>query len=212
MLRVQSAVMPAAIVGSLIVACLGLFVANIPANLSMLQPVLAYADSPAQDMPAQSTPQASSGQNAAGEAQSSAPANCTLPAVYPQSIRQWCALIMQSSAENGLDPNLVAAVMLQESGGDPLAYSHSGAVGLMQVMPRDGLAAGFSCASGPCFASRPTIAELQDPAYNIAYGTRMLAGLIRKYGNLRDALRYYGPGNAGYTYADIVLTIYQKYR
>jgi len=44
---------------------------------------------------------------------------------------------------------LIAAVILQESGGDPSAYSSSGAVGLMQVMPRDGIAAEFMCVNGP---------------------------------------------------------------
>jgi soluble lytic murein transglycosylase-like protein len=102
--------------------------------------------------------------------------------------------------------------MLQESGGDPQAYSHSGAVGLMQVMPRDGIAATFNCTNGPCFASRPTIAELQDPEYNIAFGTRMLAGLSRKYGSFRDALRFYGPVGIEYSYADKVLAIYENYR
>ena len=57
------------------------------------------------------------------------------------------------------------------------------AVGLLQVMPRDGIAADFECANGPCFASRPTIAELLDPAYNLEYGTRMLAGLINRLGS-----------------------------
>jgi soluble lytic murein transglycosylase-like protein len=102
---------------------------------------------------------------------------------------------------------LVAAVMLQESGGQPDVISASGAVGLMQVMPSDGIAAGFMCVNGPCFASRPTIEMLLDPAFNIDYGVRMLAGLIEKYGSERDALKAYGPYNVEYYYADKVLTI-----
>ena len=82
----------------------------------------------------------------------------------------------------------------------------------MQVMPRDGIAASFECPNGPCFASRPTIEELQDPDFNIEYGTRMLAGLLGRYGNLREALRAYGPMNSGYSYADKVLAIYENYR
>ena len=68
------------------------------------------------------------------------------------------------------------------------------------------------CVNGPCFASRPTIADLRDPKFNIKYGTGMLAGLVSKYGNLREALKYYGPMDAGYTYADKVLTIYENYK
>ena len=102
--------------------------------------------------------------------------------------------------------------MLQESGGDAMAYSSSGAVGLMQVMPRDGIAASFECINGPCFASRPTIEELQNPEYNVEYGTRMLAGLVNKLGSPREALTAYGPMDAGYSYADRVLAIYENYR
>ena len=101
--------------------------------------------------------------------------------------------------------------MLQESGGQAEAYSHSGAVGLLQVMPRDGIAANFTCVAGPCFASRPTIDELQDPEYNIEYGTGMLANLTAKFGSYRDALRAYGPMDMGYAYADKVLNIYENY-
>lgn len=92
-----------------------------------------------------------------------------------------------------------------------MAYSRSGAVGLMQVMPRDGLAAKFQCVNGPCFASRPTRAELEDPAFNIEYGTRMLAGLYQRLESWRDALRSYGPMDVGYSYADKVLAIYERY-
>jgi soluble lytic murein transglycosylase-like protein len=137
---------------------------------------------------------------------------CQLSASYPPEILQWCTLISQTAQTYDLAPNLIAAVILQESGGDPLAYSHSGAVGLMQVMPRDGLAASFTCANGPCFASRPTIQELQDPEFNIQYGTRLLASLYAHYGDLRQALKAYGPADAGYTYADIVLGIYERYQ
>ncbi len=137
--------------------------------------------------------------------------NCALSTKFPGSILQWCSLIESQANQYGLEPGLVAAVMLQESGGNPSAYSVSGAVGLMQVMPSDGLAADFMCNGKPCFGSRPTISELQDPEFNISYGVRMLAGLVQKYGNLRDALKAYGPANYGYKYADIVLQIYQSY-
>jgi hypothetical protein len=138
--------------------------------------------------------------------------NCGINDRYPQSIQQWCQLITLYADEYEMDPNLIAAVMLQESGGQHLAYSKSGAVGLMQVMPRDGIAASFICKNGPCFASRPTIEELQDPDYNVDYGTRMLASLNTRYGNIRDALKSYGPKDVGYYYADKVLSIYNHYQ
>jgi soluble lytic murein transglycosylase-like protein len=137
---------------------------------------------------------------------------CPLSSAYPEKVRQWCDLIVEFASAHELPAELIAAVILQESGGNSMAYSSSGAVGLMQVMPRDGLAAQFQCVNGPCFASRPTIAELQDPAYNIEYGTRMLAGLLGRTGELREALKAYGPMDVGYRYADIILSIYDNYR
>ena len=136
---------------------------------------------------------------------------CQVSNKYPESILQWCELITIYSGKFELSPDLIAALIWQESGGKPRAYSKSGAVGLMQVMPRDGLAASFMCKNGPCFAKRPTIDELQDPEFNIKYGTRMLARLVNDKGNLRDALKSYGPRDVGYYYADKVMGIYAQY-
>ncbi|HZD56108.1 MAG TPA: transglycosylase SLT domain-containing protein [Anaerolineales bacterium] len=137
---------------------------------------------------------------------------CKVSGSFPDKILQWCDDITRYSKKAGLDPDLVAALVWQESGGNPLAYSKSGAVGLMQVMPRDGIAASFMCVNGPCFTNRPTIADLQDPVFNIQYGTGMLANLVAKYGDIRDALMYYGPRDVGYYYADKVLAIYESNR
>ncbi len=136
---------------------------------------------------------------------------CSVSQRFPDSIRRWCGLITQYASKHGLPPNLLAALIWQESGGNPVAYSQSGAVGLMQVMPSDGLAASFQCVGGPCFSARPSTDELKNPDFNVSYGTRMLAGLVGKTGNLREALKSYGPANVGYYYADKVLGIYQSY-
>jgi hypothetical protein len=168
---------------------------GLPAQVPVVQPIFVNADR----QPGNS---GTSGSNS----------QCSLSSQFPNSIRQWCALIEKYSQENFIDPGLVAALMVQESGGDPGAYSSSGAVGLMQVMPNDGLAASFQCATGPCFSGRPNIQQLQDPEYNIAYGTRMLSDLIQKYGSIREALKSYGPIDVGYYYADLVLGIFNNYR
>ena len=137
---------------------------------------------------------------------------CQVSPSYPPAVLQWCEIITDKAIAAGLPPDLVAAVILQESGGDALAYSSSGAVGLMQVMPRDGLAAAFECINGPCFASRPTSEELLEPGFNVEFGSRMLRGLIDRLGSLRQALKAYGPMDVGYRYADTVLAIYENYR
>ena len=137
--------------------------------------------------------------------------SCPLNATYPEAVQQWCDLITQYASQNQLDPNLIAALIWQESGGDPAAISRDGAVGLMQVMPSDGIAATFQCVNGPCFADRPSTAALMDPEFNIAWGTGFLHDLKIRKGTLREALRAYGPANVEYEYADIVLSIYASH-
>ena len=138
--------------------------------------------------------------------------NSKLNTKYPQSIQRWEDEIIVSANSYGLDPDLLGAVMLQESGGQPSVISKSGAVGLMQIMPRDGIAANFKCGDHPCFINRPLKNELLDPDYNIAYGARFLSGLINKFGSTREALKAYGPMDIGYYYADTVLSIYSSHQ
>jgi soluble lytic murein transglycosylase-like protein len=150
-------------------------------------------------------------QEQASKSLSSDAESCEISLDFPQKVRRWCDLIETIAHQHQLPPDLLAALIWQESGGNPQAYSRSGAVGLMQVMPRDGIAKTFECPNGPCFAKRPTIAQLNDPEFNVEYGARMLANLVKRQGSLRDALKAYGPMDVGYYYADKVLGIYQKY-
>ena len=195
-----SLVIQGTFIGSLIVALLGWFMA---AHIKILPSAdVAYAASPALI-----------NKDIADANQQPSPADkCGVSLSYPNGILQWCEIITTLASQAELPPDLIAAVMLQESGGDATAYSTSGAVGLMQVMPRDGIAASFECINGPCFASRPTIEELQDPSFNIEYSAHMLTGLIARLGGLREALKAYGPMDVGYSYADKVLAIYENYR
>ena len=203
----RTIVIPAVVVGCLIVIWVGtVAAANMPA-----QELLVPTRDTMPDATLQLTSQEVSQPNVSQANPADIEPSCSLSSNYPAEILQWCNLIETSAQETGLPPNLIAAVMLQESGGDPLIYSSSGAVGLMQVMPRDGLAAEFMCINGPCFASRPTIEELQNPTFNVAYGSGMLAGLYAKHGSYREALYRYGPMNIGYTYADLVLRIWENY-
>ncbi len=137
--------------------------------------------------------------------------SCQVSEQFPKKVRRWCNYIEEAAQMYDLPPDLIAAIIWIESGGDPFAYSHSGAVGLMQVMPSDGLASQFMCVNGPCFSNRPTIEQLQDAQFNVRYGSKLLASLIKKYGNYRDALKAYGPMKVGYSYADKVLGIYRQY-
>lgn len=131
---------------------------------------------------------------------------------FEPSIKIWEPTILSAAAETDLDPDLIASVIMVESGGQPQVISTSGAVGLMQVMPRDGKASAFQCVNGPCFSNRPSISELMDPDFNIHYGANMLAGLIRKYGSIREGLYAYGPIDVGYSYADLVLAVFNNHQ
>ncbi len=223
MTSVQKAVFPGTILGilflilvaSLISAPHAVMAYNAPADpASTLAAQLAQptAAGPVDAAPAPVENSAES-QSVQGAAQSQAQtAACSIAPSYPDSILQWCSFVERYAQENNIEPNLIAAVMLQESGGNPDAYSKSGAVGLLQVMPRDGKSASFMCKNGPCFADRPSTEELYDPEFNISYGAHMLADLIQKSGSVRDALRSYGPMDMGYRYADIILSIFERYR
>ncbi len=201
-------VVPAILVGCLIVIWVGTVAAAQMPPQALLAPTLTAV---AETLPASQLSDSAAAQPPAqGDAVESPP--CSLPASFPPAVQRWCAAIEANAHQTGLPASLIAAVVLQESSGDPLAYSTSGAVGLMQVMPRDGLAAAFMCVNGPCFASRPTIAELEDPDFNLAYGSRMLADLVTKHGSYREGLFRYGPIDMGYAYADRVLNIWETYR
>jgi soluble lytic murein transglycosylase-like protein len=112
-----------------------------------------------------------------------------LPALPPMPVRVSSAddygdLIQNASAQTGVAPALVRAIIQTESGGDPRAVSPAGAMGLMQLMPSNVQDAGVS--------------DPFDPAQNIMAGTQQLAGYLKQYhGDLDLALAAYnaGPGN-----------------
>lgn len=76
-------------------------------------------------------------------------------------------MIAASAARNGVDPNLITAVMRQESGFNQRARSYKGATGLMQLMP--GTAARFG------------VTNIFDPAQNIEGGARYLRFLLDSF-------------------------------
>ena len=99
-------------------------------------------------------------------------------------------LIAQSAARNGVDPNLVVAVMRQESGFNPRARSYKGASGLMQLMPAT--------------AMRFGVTNIFDASQNIEGGTRYLRFLLDQFnGDVNLVLAGYNAGenavvNSGY--------------
>lgn len=103
--------------------------------------------------------------------------------VWP-AVVQWRSEIESASKRCNVDPALVAAVMRQESIGDPSVCSKAGACGLMQLMPAT--------------AKEVRVADRFDPAQNVRGGACYLRQMLDRYGgDVRVALAAYnaGPGN-----------------
>jgi soluble lytic murein transglycosylase-like protein len=92
-------------------------------------------------------------------------------------------LLQEAGAMHHIDPDLLASIVRQESGGNPHAVSRAGALGLMQLMP--GTAADLG------------ITDPRAPAQNVAGGTSYLDALLMYYhDDVAKALAAYNAGPA----------------
>ena len=102
------------------------------------------------------------------------------PKNFP-NLDQYDALILRSALQHGVNPWLVKAVVLAESGMNPDAVSRAGAQGLMQLMPPT--------------AKELGVVDAFDPAECIDGGTRYLAKMLDTFaGDTRLALAGYNAG------------------
>lgn len=92
----------------------------------------------------------------------------------------YSTFVEAAAQRHQLDANLLRAVILHESGGNPLALSRRGAAGLMQLMPDT--------------ATQLGVADRFDPQQNIEGGAQYLAELLRRFGEVESALAAYNAG------------------
>jgi soluble lytic murein transglycosylase-like protein len=91
------------------------------------------------------------------------------------------SIIYSEARKNNLPPELVAAVVQQESKFKPTARSGAGAMGLMQLVPRTGRWMGAT--------------DLMNPTQNIAAGAKYLKYLTEQFhGDQQNAIAAYNAG------------------
>jgi soluble lytic murein transglycosylase-like protein len=94
---------------------------------------------------------------------------------------QYDSIIEKAAIAASVEPNLLRAVIVVESGFNPRAVSRRGAVGLMQLMPAT--------------ATRFGVSNPYDPRENVHAGARYLKFLIDRFGqDVRLALAAYNAG------------------
>jgi len=91
---------------------------------------------------------------------------------------------------------------------NPRELSEAGAVGFMQVMPRD-TGVYWPCVNGDCFKDRPTTEELYDIEFNMRWGAQILAKSIDTWGSEKEGVYHYGPRDC--PRGDYTIPIMERY-
>jgi hypothetical protein len=96
---------------------------------------------------------------------------------------QYSPIINKAADKHNIDAALIKAIIMAESGYDPMATSEKGAVGLMQIMPDTAIALSSE--------------DMYNPAYNIDTGVGYLKLLLNEFGgNLVLAIAAYNAGSS----------------
>ena len=118
------------------------------------------------------------------------------------AVEQLVAAAYETSGTFRLDPYLLLAVISIESGFNPLAESHMGAVGLMQIMPK---------AHADKLRSFGGEKQALDPWVNMQVGAMILREYLDRFGSEIGALKaYVGTLEQPTEYPDRVLQVRER--
>ncbi len=116
------------------------------------------------------------------------------PKLSPQTAHNYATYITDAGEEFGVDPFLIASIVIKESTAKWRARSSRGAYGLMQIHWK-----AHKKAIRKAFGSIRTLEDLMKPQNNIRVGTYLFANHIRKDDNTDRALdRYLGTSKTSY--------------
>ena len=112
----------------------------------------------------------------------------TLFSVKNSYSKKYVEFVNQESLCNGVNPNLIFAIIKQESNFNEKAVSKVGAVGLMQLMPQT--AEWVAQQNGLQYI----YSKLFEPSFNIKIGTMYFKYLLNKFNDIKFALCAYNAG------------------
>jgi soluble lytic murein transglycosylase-like protein len=97
-----------------------------------------------------------------------------------------CAKPVHHEPARRIDPAIIEAIVVVESGGNPRAIGQGGTIGLCQILPATGHSLGY------------TREELFDPVKNREAAEKYLTLLLDRFGDLTLALQAYNCGTVKY--------------
>jgi hypothetical protein len=107
---------------------------------------------------------------------------------FSSNVTKWAHIVEPIAKKYGMSPDIAYAIMTQESGGNSKAVSNVGAFGLMQVMPSNYKAYGY------------TMEQAKNPEVQVQVGVDMFMSLVKRHGGIPAALAAYNGGTDGLAY------------